>query len=254
MQAFYRTWTFWIAACSWLALVGGHYATVLPAPYGLVLANAVAIVYAATRCLQKRQAGVPWKGIFFTSEFAVTSATVVMNFLDAVSKIPALPPKALGAISGAIVTLGALLHTLSGTRREPTAGLKPLSVTQETAAIEDLARDNVASGVPDKAHGNALTPTLLGDARSTGVIEWYEYEVTGESDPSLRTLCMAPKWTNQEVLDFLEQREVVKHGATCTIRALQRDENGMRVFQVIEDDGNTLTFVFKQSMGRWRPK
>ena len=114
MAPFWKTYTFWISVCAWLVSMGGQYAEVIPSPYGLVAGNAVAIVYAVMRCLQKRQAGIPWKGIFFTSEFVVTSLTVASNLLESIKQIPALPPRLLGLASFAIVGIAAILHTLSG--------------------------------------------------------------------------------------------------------------------------------------------
>ena len=113
MQPFYTTLTFWISVLVWLATLGGHYANLIPAPYGLVIANGVAIIYASVRCLQKRQAGVAWKGIFFTSEFVVTALTVLTNFLESLKALPVMTPKALTIISGIIAAMVTLLHTLS---------------------------------------------------------------------------------------------------------------------------------------------
>jgi hypothetical protein len=113
--------------------MGGHYAAVLPPPYGLILANAVALIYGLLRCLQKRQAGTPWKGILFTSELWVTSATVVMNLLEALSKLPSLSPKALAVISGGVVALGSLLRALLNPQK---------NIPPADAIMERLSKDN----------------------------------------------------------------------------------------------------------------
>ena len=115
MLPFWKTTTFWISACSWFVAVGGHYSGAVPSPYGLVLGNVVVLVYALMRCLQKRKAGMPWKGILFTSEFVGTSATMMLNLLDALKEIPALPPKILVGITAASGLLVTVLHHLSGT-------------------------------------------------------------------------------------------------------------------------------------------
>ncbi|MGD0094832.1 MAG: lysylphosphatidylglycerol synthase domain-containing protein [Planctomycetota bacterium] len=116
---------------------------------GYVLANVVAMVYATMRCLQKRKAGVPWKGILMTSEFAFTAVTVLMNFFESLTKIPSLPPHTLASISGVVVALGALLHTLSST--------KNALPTVETI-IDNLAKNNPANAVPDKVLREITTP------------------------------------------------------------------------------------------------
>jgi len=114
MTPFWKTYTFWAAVGLWLATLGGHYADVIPSPYGLVVANAVAIIYAVVRCMQKRAWGISWKGIFFTSEFIVSALTVIVNFLESLSQIPALSPGVLAGISTTTVLLVSLLHSLSG--------------------------------------------------------------------------------------------------------------------------------------------
>jgi len=119
MKPFWKTYTFWISICAWLISMGGQYAEVIPSPYGLIVGNTVAVVYAVMRCLQKRQAGIPWKGIFFTSEFVGTGATVLINLLESLKNIPALSPKVLAIISVSIVGLGSLLHTFGGTKPAP---------------------------------------------------------------------------------------------------------------------------------------
>jgi len=113
MTPFWKTLTFWISACSWFVVLGGHYAGVIPSPYGLVLSNVVVLIYGLMRCLQKRQAGTPWKGILFTSEFVGTSATMVANLLDAAREIPSLPPKLLVGLAAASGLLVTILHQLS---------------------------------------------------------------------------------------------------------------------------------------------
>jgi hypothetical protein len=115
MKPFWKTYTFWISVCAWLISMGGQYSEAIPSPYGLVAANLVAVVYATMRCLQKRQAGIPWKGIFFTSEFIGSSATVLANFFESLKNLPTLSPKALAIVSAIVVGLGSLLHTLGGT-------------------------------------------------------------------------------------------------------------------------------------------
>ena len=111
---FWKTFTFWISLGAWFVTVGGHYASVIPDPYGVIAANVVALVYAILRCLTKRKEGLPWKGILSTSEFTVTSATVAFNLVNSLAQIPAMPPKVLvglSALSGLLVTV---LHHLSG--------------------------------------------------------------------------------------------------------------------------------------------
>jgi hypothetical protein len=114
MTPFWKTLTFWISACSWIVVMGGHYVGTIPAPYGLVVSNAIAVVYTVLRCLQKRQAGIPWKAIVYTSEFAVTALTVLVNQLDAIKQIPSLPPNVLAIVSGGIAGLMFFLHALAG--------------------------------------------------------------------------------------------------------------------------------------------
>jgi len=121
MAPFWNTYTFWSSACALLVSMGGQYAELVPSPYGLVAGNAVAIVYAVMRCLQKRSAGIPWKGILFTSEFLVTGATVLINFLESLKNIPSLSPRVLAIVSASIVGLGSLLHTLGGAKTSPGA-------------------------------------------------------------------------------------------------------------------------------------
>jgi hypothetical protein len=257
MTAFFRTWTFWIAVCTWLVLMAGHYATIVPPPYGLVLANLVALVYGTLRCLQKRQAGLPWKGILFTSEFGVTSATVLMNLLESLTKLPSLPPKALAVISGGVVALGSLLHTLSSTNTRKV--LPPVS-----EILTSLSKDNLSSGVPDKAtshdetpgvpksiHNETTEPNLVDKANLT---DWYEYSISNEKGKVAKTLCLVPSWSEHEVLSFLAKRGVIETAETSMIRVLQRDEkNAARVFQTIDVAGTTLTFVFTKEMGSWKP-
>ena len=114
MRPFWKTLTFWISASTWIALVGGHYAGLTPPPYGLVLANAVAVVYAVLRCLQKRKVGVPWKSIFFTSELAVAACTVLVNLLESLTALPVMMPRLLVLVSSAISGLLIILHNLNG--------------------------------------------------------------------------------------------------------------------------------------------
>jgi hypothetical protein len=189
MKAFFRSWTFWIAICAWFVFMGGHYATVVPAPYGLVLANGVAIVYAVMRCLTKRREGIPWKGIVLTSEFGVTAATVLMNFLEAVSKIPALSPKVLAAISAAIVGLGSVLHTLSSSKPANPANKSEAITLPNVEAIRDLlSEDNLAKGVPDKAQEDITTPT------TTVGMEWFQYVVSDDDSQVVTKLSLVPNW------------------------------------------------------------
>jgi hypothetical protein len=257
MLVFYRTKTFWIAVCSWLVLMGGHYAAVVPAPYGLVLGNAVALVYGAMRCLQKRQAGIPWKGILFTSEFAITSATVLMNFLDSLAAIPSMPPKALAGISAAVVALSSLLHTLSGGKT---------TLPSVSAIMHKLADDNLAGTVADSANQKDNTkpgvPTKIDNAEPTErtiagpvAIEWYEYIVSTDNPADVsRAVCLDPSWNSDEVLSFLVKRGFKLNPSQCTVRVLQNDERGMRVFQVIDGEDKTLTFVFQKHLGHWNTK
>lgn len=255
MIAFFRTWTFWIAVCTWLVLMGGHYATILPPPYGLVLANAVALVYGVLRCLQKRRAGIPWKGILFTSEFGVTAATVGMNFLESLSKLPSLPPKALAGISGGVMVLGSLLHTLSSTRK----ALPPVDVI-----LKNLEKDNLASGVPDKHADSTETPTVIASIHNeptspnpiddSKLTTWCEYSLLDYKGKAPKTLCLVPSWSEDEFLEFLVDRKVVNSKETTMIRVLQRDEKGMaRVFQAVDVSGEAITFVYSKEMGSWKP-
>jgi hypothetical protein len=255
MTAFFRTWTFWIAVCTWLILVGGHYAAIVPHPYGLVLANGVAIVYGVLRTIRKRQAGIPWKGVLFTSEFSVTAATVLMNFLESLSKIPSLSPKVLAGISASVVALGSLLHTLSSSKK---------SLPPVVEILEKLSKDNLASGVPDKASAATETPvvptsihTEKTEPNQTSKSQhWYEYDVSNDKGRVINNLCLVPSWTEEEVLDFLAKREIIESPSptTSTIRVLQRDSRGAaKVFQTIDVAGITLTFVFVKEMGSWKP-
>jgi hypothetical protein len=114
MKPFWKTLTFWISILTWLVLIGGHYAGLTPPPYGLVLANVVAVVYAGLRCLQKRKAGISWKSIFFTSEFGITASTVLVNLLESLTTLPVMTPKLLGVVSAAISVLLFILHNLNG--------------------------------------------------------------------------------------------------------------------------------------------
>lgn len=138
MKSFWKTYTFWISLGTWLVSMGGQYAEVIPSPYGLVVGNAVALVYAAMRCLQKRQAGIPWKGIFFTSEFLVTGATVLINFLESLKNLPAMSPRALALVSAAIVGLGSLLHTFGGTK-VPTSGVIVAPASEAVTKVDKPA-------------------------------------------------------------------------------------------------------------------
>jgi hypothetical protein len=114
MKPFWKTLTFWISASTWLVLVGGHYAGITPPPYGLVLANVVAVIYATLRCLQKRNTGIPWKSIFLTSEFSGTACTVLVNLLESLMKLPVMSSRALAIISGIISGLLWILHSING--------------------------------------------------------------------------------------------------------------------------------------------
>lgn len=255
MTVFFRTWTFWIAVLTWLVLMGGHYATILPPPYGLVLANAVAIVYGLLRCLQKRRAGIPWKGILFTSEFGVAGVTVLMNFLESLSKLPSLPPKVLAGISGGVVALGSLLHTLSSTKKV----LPPVD-----DILKELKKDNLAEGVPDKpadksetppvrksVHDETTSPNALEKTKST---TWCEYNLLDYKGKAPKTICLVPSWTEDEFLEFLVDRGVVTSKETTLVRVLQRDEKGVaKIFQAVDVSGEAITFVFSKEMGSWKP-
>jgi hypothetical protein len=252
MKTFFRSWTFWIAVCTWLVAMGGHYAALVPAPYGLVLANGVAIVYAVLRCLTKRKAGIPWKGILLTSEFGVTAATVLMNFLEALSKIPTMSPKALAGISAAILGLGSVLHTLSSVKpTSPDSPKKSEVITlPNVAAIRDLlTEDNLAAGVPDKAQEDITTPTT--PIKDPG-IEWFQYVVSDDESQVVARLSLVPSWDDVEMVTFLGKRGFVSRPGTCTLRVLQKDDKGMKVFQTIDDSGKTLTFESRRSMGTWK--
>lgn len=114
MTPFWKTLAFWISACAWLASVGGHYAKVVPPPCGLFAADGVAVAYAVLRCLRKRQSGATWKGILYTSEFAMTVLTLFINFAESLTKVPSLSPRALQVASGVLVLLVSALHTAGG--------------------------------------------------------------------------------------------------------------------------------------------
>ena len=133
MLPFWKTLTFWISAGSWLTVLGGHYAGTIPSPYGLVLGNVVVLAYATTRCLQKRQAGLAWKSILATSEFAGTTLTMVANLLDALAQIPSLPPKILVVITGASGFILTVLHHLSGSK-----SAVPLLPASEAVTTDDV--------------------------------------------------------------------------------------------------------------------
>jgi hypothetical protein len=170
---FWKTFTFWISLGAWFVTVGGHYASVIPDPYGVIAANVVALVYAILRCLTKRKEGLPWKGILSTSEFTVTSATVAFNLVNSLAQIPAMPPKVLvglSALSGLLVTV---LHHLSGgnsfeskfgsqTLGSQTLGSQTLG--SQTLSNADFLKIAQASLTP---HNEELAKMLQGFPRST---------------------------------------------------------------------------------------
>lgn len=161
MTPFWKTLTFWISACSWFVVIGGHYVGAIPAPYGLVASNFIAVIYAVLRCLQKRQAGIPWKAILFTSEFAVTTLTVLVDQLESIKQIPSLPPKVLGIVSGGIAGLLFLLHALAGGRSPlGTAGL-PTHHHPTFGNLAPLKDDPRASDTPSLValHSSLDAPT-----------------------------------------------------------------------------------------------
>jgi hypothetical protein len=141
LAPFWKSFTFWIAMGLWAVTVGGHYAQVIPPPYGLLVGNAVAAGYAILRCLQKRAAGVPWKGIVATSEFMITVITVLVNTLESLSALPAMSPKALAGISAGIAILVSLLHTLAG-RRGNQSGIPVVSADDIDTAVEGIRARN----------------------------------------------------------------------------------------------------------------
>ena len=157
MKPFWKTYTFWISVCAWLISMGGQYTDEIPSPYGLVAANVVALVYAVMRCLQKRQAGIPWKGIFYTSEFLGTGATVLINLLESLKNIPALSPKVLAFISVTIVGLGSLLHTFSGAKGG--GGVPVLPASEAITKVEPK--------IPEQATANKL-PFNPSDPKNQG--------------------------------------------------------------------------------------
>jgi hypothetical protein len=138
MKSFWKTYTFWISVCAWLITMGGQYSGAIPAPYGLIVGNTVAVVYTVMRCLQKRQAGIPWKGIFFTSEFLGTGATVLVNLLESIKDVPSLSPRVLAILSVTIVGLGSLLHTLGGT--SAASGVPVVPASEAVTKVEELGR------------------------------------------------------------------------------------------------------------------
>jgi len=265
---YFRTWTFWIAVCTWLIFMGGHYAAIVPPPYGLVLANAVALVYGILRCLQKRKAGIPWKGILFTSEFVVTSVTVLMNFLESLTALPAMPPKVLAVLSASIVALGSLLHTLSGTKKD----LPPVA-----EIMDSLAKDNLSGAVSDQSSpredtkprvpivvkddptdpsgtANKTDSTDSTNSKVLGPIahNWYEYSVsTDDSKNVSRTVYLDPSWDKHEVLSYLVKHEFQIEAEKCTVKVLHGDGRGMRVFEVVDDANKVLTFVRQRYLGQW---
>jgi multisubunit Na+/H+ antiporter MnhB subunit len=256
MTAFFRTWTFWIALGSWAVLVGGHYAAIVPSPYGLVLANVVAMIYATTRCLQKRKAGIPWKGILLTSEFAFSAMTVLINFCESLTKLPGLSPRALAAISALVVGLGSLMHTLSSSKN---------ALPAVETIINDLAKNNPATsidGAPSKVLTEVTTPVVPRPitAETTeqnlvpAPVTWAEYALSDDKGVVIGNFCMIPSWNDMEILSFLVKRGLVAHPEQCSIRVLQKDEKGKKVFQSIDNAGKTLTFVFQKDMGQWRPQ
>jgi hypothetical protein len=131
---FWETLSFWITVCTWTIVVCGHYVGAIPEPYGLVVANIVAVIYTVLRCLEKRQAGVPWKGIISTSEFTITSLTVISNLLESLKQLPALSPRMLGFISMGIAAIAAVLHSLSG--KKPPSGLPSLIISDGAPHVE----------------------------------------------------------------------------------------------------------------------
>jgi hypothetical protein len=139
MKPFWKTLTFWISAVTWLGLVGGHYAGLTPPPWGLVMANIVAMIYATLRCLQKRNSGLPWKSIFLTSEFAVTVCTVLVNFLESLTQLPVMSSRALAVISAAISGLVWLLHTLNGTTKPGQFGVPFVPAAQVITKSEKIS-------------------------------------------------------------------------------------------------------------------
>jgi hypothetical protein len=143
MKPFWKTLTFWISAVAWLAFVGGHYAGLTPPPYGLVFANAVAVLYAALRCLQKRKQGISWKSIFATSEFVGTACTVLVNLLESLTKLPVMSPKILGILSAAISGLLWILHTLNGSVKPSQFGVP------YEASIEAVTKPIIT--IPDRS-------------------------------------------------------------------------------------------------------
>jgi len=164
MMPFWKTLTFWISACSWFIVLGGHYVGVIPSPYGLVLGNVVVLIYGIMRCLQKRQAGTPWKGILFTSEFVGTSATMLVNLLDALKEIPALPPKILVALAAASGLLVTILHQLSvsgvvGAVGTSAAGTSAAGTVGTAGAIPAIKLGPLApeSGAPVRSQPEAIT-------------------------------------------------------------------------------------------------
>jgi hypothetical protein len=136
MKPFWKTLTFWISVCTWATVMGGQYVGAIPSPYGLVVANFIAVLYAILRYLRKRQAGIPWKAIVFTSEFTVTGLTVLVNQLDAIKQIPSLPPWVLGGISGSIALFLVVLHTLGGTPKP--SGVPDTLASEATTKLEKI--------------------------------------------------------------------------------------------------------------------
>lgn len=158
---FWKTLTFWISLGVWFVALGGHYVGEIPAPYGIVAANVVALVYAVLRCLVKRKNGLPWKGILTTSEFAVTSATVFLNLLDSLAQVPAMPPKVLVGISAAAGFMATVLHHLSGTATlaigiDPSAKISNEEI-KKLLKMEKVDGDVTPTGTPKALASEAVT-------------------------------------------------------------------------------------------------
>ncbi len=135
LMPFWKTFGFWITVGLWICFMGGHYASIMPSPYGLLAANVVAVVYAIVRCLRKRAAGLSWKGMLYTSEFAVSGLTVLINLLESLAEIPSMPPKALTGISAGVAFMVAVLHGLGGKGRMA-LGIPVVSADDINTAIE----------------------------------------------------------------------------------------------------------------------
>jgi hypothetical protein len=169
---FWKTYAFWILALGWLAAMGTHFADANPGPWALVIANGVAVLYAAIRCVQKRAEGATWKAIVHTSEFVGVVLTLTANLLESVSQLPGLGRTAVGIMSGAVVVLMGILRSISGTNVPPTdqrpsgpggPGVGPLAAAVVLLTVLVAAPAQAQTPTPaDRPLGGCIASTALG--------------------------------------------------------------------------------------------